>query len=321
MRRIRGLSEVRPERFRRPVATLGVFDGVHRGHAAVIAATRKLAEECDGESVVVTFDIHPRVVVSGEGPGRINTPEHRLRLLERHGLDTAVILHFDDRLRDRTAESFLKEVLVDGMGITGLVLGPDSHYGRDRGGNAEVARSVLEPLGIAVVSVDPVDFGDGVVSSTAIRDAVRAGHMEEASSMLGRPVSVLGAVVRGDGRGREMGIPTANLDLAHEIRPPRGVYGVRVRLPDGSEPWALANIGGRPTFKPEGEEEDSLEVWIPDWEGDLYGETIEIEFLVRLRDEMKFDGAETLRRQIDCDRAAMVEWLRRDSLGDRGANA
>jgi riboflavin kinase/FMN adenylyltransferase len=162
-----------------------------------------------------------------------------------------------------------------------------------------------------------VQSARGPVSSTAIRDAIRAGDLAAAEEMLGRPFSVLGTVVRGDGRGRTLGAPTANLDLAREIRPPRGVYIGRATLPDGGDRYCLVNVGGRPTFQPEGSAADTVEAWIPDWEGDLYGRALEVAFLARLRDERKFAGAEELREQIRADHVSMVEWIRRVA-GARG---
>jgi riboflavin kinase/FMN adenylyltransferase len=315
MRRVHGLDDLAPGLFRKPVAALGVFDGVHLGHRAVIAETVALARDAGGEAVAVTFDIHPRVLVEGRGPGLITSLPHRLLLLERAGAAAAVVLRFDEALRDRSAESFLGDILLARMGIAGLVLGPDSHFGKDRRGNPELARSILEPRGVPVRAVGPVEGSRGPVSSTAIRAAIRAGDLDGAASMLGRPVSVLGTVVRGDGRGRSLGAPTANLDLSHEIRPPRGVYVGRAVLPPGAPRDALVNVGGRPTFHPEGTAEDTVEAWFPGWEGDLYGAELEVEFLARLREERRFAGPGELKAQIRRDHAAMIEWIR----GARGA--
>jgi len=310
MRRIEGLENLSPGTFRRPVAALGVFDGVHLGHRAVLDAAAALAGEAGGEPVAVTFDIHPRVVVEGAGPDLLTSLPHRLLLLGRAGAAAAVVLRFDPVLRERSAESFLEDVLVGRMGISGLVLGPDSHFGKDRRGNPDLAERVLRPRGVPVRSVGRVAVAAGPVSSTAIREALRAGDLDRAAAMLGRPVSVLGTVVRGDGRGRSLGAPTANLDLALELRPPRGVYVGRTETPDGTARWCLVNVGGRPTFHPEGAAEDTVEAWIPGFEGDLYGRALEVSFLERLRDERRFSGPADLREQIGRDHASMVEWIR-----------
>lgn len=314
MRRIEGLEALRPDLFRLPVATLGVFDGVHRGHAAVLAETAALAAEVGGEPVAVTFDIHPRVVVEGEGPVMLTSLPHRLLLLERAGMAAAVVLRFDEGLRDLPAETFLEDVLLRRMGIAGLVLGPDSHFGRDRRGNPDLARRLLEPRGVPVRAPGTVEGPRGPISSTAIRRAIAGGDLAGAGEMLGRPVTLMGTVVRGDGRGRGLGYPTANLDLAQELRPPRGVYVGRAALPDGTGHWCLVNVGGRPTFHPEGGR-DTVEAWIPGWEGDLYGGVLEVALHALIREERRFAGPEALKAQIALDHAGMVDWIRTRTRG------
>jgi riboflavin kinase/FMN adenylyltransferase len=321
MRRVHGLEDLAPGLFRRPVAALGVFDGVHLGHRAVISESAALAAGAGGEPVAITFDVHPRVVVDGKGPGLLTSLPHRLRLLESAGAAAAVVLRFDAALRERSAEWFLEEVLLGRMGIAGLVLGPDSHFGKDRRGNPDLARRTLEPRGVPVRSPGRVQVPAGPVSSTAIRAAVLAGDLRSAAEMLGRPVSVLGTVVRGDGRGRGLGTPTANLDLAHEIHPPRGVWVGSAELPETGRRNCLVNVGGRPTFHSPGEAEDTVEAWFPGWEGDLYGRELEVDFLARVRDERRFPGPEELREQIRRDHASMVEWIRLNAtppLSDNG---
>ena len=309
LRRVEGIEGLSPGAFLRPVATLGVFDGVHLGHRAVIAETAALAREVGGEAVAVTFDIHPRVVVDGAGPAMLTSLPHRLLLLGRAGVAAAVVLRFDGDLRERSAESFLEEILIGRMGIGGLVLGPDTHFGKDRRGNPELARRVLGPRGIPVRDVGRVAGPGGPVSSTAVREALRTGDLDGAAAMLGRPPSVLGTVVRGEGRGRGLGFPTANLDPSLEIRPPRGVYVGRVSLP--GDPWCLANVGGRPTFHPGGGVPDTVEAWIPGFEGDLYGRVLELSFMGKLREERRFSGPGDLRAQVVLDHGAMVDWVRR----------
>ena len=323
MGRVDALEDLAPSLFRRPVAALGVFDGIHLGHRAVLRETVALARASGGEAVAVTFDIHPRIVVEGRSPGLLTSLPHRLRLLAEAGAQAVAVLRFDQALRERSAEEFLEGILLARIGITGLVLGPDSHFGKDRRGTSDLARAFLEPRGVPVRSVGPVLCPRGPVSSTAIRDAVRAGDLEGAAMMLGRPPSVLGTVVRGDGRGRTLGTPTANLDLSHEIRPPRGVYVGRALLAPGEDRPALVNVGGRPTFHPEGSAVDTVEAWFPGWEGDLYGREIEVRFLARLREERRFAGPEELKAQIRKDHEAMVEWIRLHSgapMSDNGGS-
>jgi riboflavin kinase/FMN adenylyltransferase len=316
MRRLRGPAGLHPGLFRRPVATIGTFDGVHLGHRAVLQQTADLASDLGEEPVVVTFDVHPRVVVSGRGPVSLLTEEHRLRLLEEAGMAATVVLHFDEVLRSMEAAEFLESILVRSMGVVGLVLGPDSHYGRDRRGDVTLARTVLDPLAVAVRAVEPVLVDGALVSSTSLREAVRAGDLAGARAMAGRRWSVLATVVRGDGRGRSLGFPTANLDLAGVARPPRGVWIARAILESGDSYPCLVNIGGRPTFHPEGSTVDTVEAWLDGFDGDLYGSRLELRFLASLREERKFSGPEALRQQIARDRVAMVEFFARNRFGD-----
>lgn len=315
MRRLEGPAGLHRGLFRNPVATVGTFDGLHRGHRAVLDETARLARERDGEPVVVTFDIHPRAVVTGRAPGLLLAPELRQRLFEEAGVAATVILHFDEELRSMEARRFLDDLLGERIGIGGLVLGHDSRFGRDRAGDEALARSVLGPRGIPVVTVPPVLLEGAPVSSTSLREAVAAGDLRRAAALAGRPWSTLGTVVRGDGRGRTLGWPTANLDLGGVVRPPRGVWIGEARLEGGARHRCLVNIGGRPTFHPEGDAVETVEVWLDGFQGDLYGSRLVLSFLSRLRGEERFDGPDALRAQIALDRVAMIEFHRRESQG------
>lgn len=300
MRTIYGIDGLDPERFRNPVVTIGVFDGIHRGHRAVLARTREMAARRNGEVVVLTFDVHPRQVTTGRPPPLITSLAHRLLLLGREGVDVTIVLQFDAALRETPAEAFVRDVLLGGIGAVGVVLGHDSHFGHERRGNAALLHAMLGPLGIPVEDTEPVTLEDGtVVSSSAIRAAVASGDLEAASRLLGRPPALFGTVVRGDGRGRHLGFPTANLDMRHELRPGRGVYGGKATI-DGVTWPAVINIGGRPTFAPE-EDEDTVEVHVIGFDGDLYGRDLEVTLFDKLRDEARFDGPEALRDQITRD--------------------
>lgn len=301
MRVVHGTDALGPGDFRAPVVTLGVFDGVHRGHRRVLARARELAHGISGEVVVVTFHQHPRAVTVGVAPPLITSLEHRLVLLEREGVDATVVLHFDAALREMTAERFVEEILVARIGARALVLGHDSHFGKDRRGDAALARRLLDPRGVPVECIDAVRLPDGrVVSSSSIREAVARDDFAAAQELLGRPPALYGTVVKGDGRGRSLGWPTANLDLSGELRPTRGVYGGAVDL--GGRAWpAVVNIGGRPTFHPEGEAADTVEVHVIGFTGDLYGRALEVRLLGRLRDERRFSGAGELVAQIARD--------------------
>lgn len=307
MRVIRGLGPLAAETFTAPVATIGVFDGVHLGHRRVLETAKSYARELGGDLVVVTFDVHPRAVTVGRAPPLVTSLPHRLILLERQGVSATVVLHFDETLREMSAERFVDEVLVARIGVRVLVLGHDSHFGKDRRGDFELATKLLAPRGVRVARVEPVRLDDGrIVSSSAIRDAVLRGDFAAGEELVGRPPALYGTVVRGDGRGRTLGYPTANLDLAGELRPSRGVYGASVEL-DGRALPALVNIGGRPTFHPEGDAADTVEVHVLDWTGDLYGRALEVRLFGRMRDERRFSGAEELKAQIARDVATMRE--------------
>lgn len=283
------------------VATVGVFDGVHLGHFHVLREVVARAKDRGITSVMVTFADHPKSVLLGRAPAAVTSLEHRLLLFRRAGIDATLVLRFTAELRQLTAEMFTRKVLLDGLGLRELVFGFDSKFGRDRGGNPESLQPLSESLGFSITEVPPLRLHGRAVSSSFIREAVQLGDLPKAASMLGRPVSVLGTVVQGDQRGRELGFPTANLDLHHELQPPTGVYAGLVRLVGEEDPTllpAVVNLGTRPTFEDAGE---SVEVHLLDWQGDLYGKELEVFFLARQRAEMSFPDADALRARIGMD--------------------
>ncbi|MSR62005.1 MAG: riboflavin biosynthesis protein RibF [Planctomycetes bacterium] len=294
------------------VVSLGMFDGVHLGHQAILKANVARASALGAESTVVTFRRHPKHLLLGRAPKTLTTLEHRLELFARAGVQHAVALPFDAALRALGAAQFAQEIAVRGLGVRSFVLGFDSKFGHDRGGSAES----LVRQGFDVVVAEKVVVLGRPVSSTAIREAVELGDLTAAAAMLGRPVSVFGRVVHGANLGRRIGFPTANLNLRQELHPPLGVYAVHVNrsLPGGtleSLP-GVANIGFRPTVAAEPPRRPQVEVHLLDFEGDLYGEPIELEFVARLRGEKRFAGLDELAAQIARDvREA------RDTLGAR----
>jgi riboflavin kinase/FMN adenylyltransferase len=303
MRVHRGFESLAPDHFRRPVASIGVFDGIHLGHRAVIDVNRDLARELDGESVLVTFDTHPRLVVRGRAPRAITSVAHRLVLLERSGLDHAVVLPFSDEIMGMTADEFATRVFERGMGVSGIVLGFDSRFGKGRQGDIDFVKSwASDPARqreIVVRSAPPVLIEGRPISSSVIRDAIAAGEHDQAQALLGRPVAVYGTVVPGSGRGEEIGFGTANIDLAGELSPPNGVYAAWARF-KGRWRAALVNIGSRPTFEDEGAEV-AVEVHVPGISEKLYGEEMEVQFVQRIRDEQRFPNVEALVAQIEKD--------------------
>jgi len=305
MRTYRGLEGVTQAAFRDPAVTIGVFDGVHRGHQAVLQALREEAAREGGESVVITFDTHPRGVLTGAPPPLLTSLEHRLELFERAGIDATIVLHFDERLADVTAEAFVRDVIVGRIGARAVVLGADSHFGRGREGNVaflerEKPRYGFRLRAVPLLPDEAAPGGAEHVSSTAIRRAISEGRLDDAARMLGRPPALLGRVVPGDGRGRSIGFPTANLEPLHDVRPPRGVYLALVPLACAVH-RALVNVGVRPTF--DGPPREVIEVHILGFSGDLYGRTLKVRFLRKLRDERRFPSVPALVAQIERDRA------------------
>jgi len=299
----RGFEALSPGHFKNPVATIGVFDGIHQGHRAVFEATRDLARELDGESVVVTFDNHPRGVVAGRAPAMLTSVTHRLILLQRIGLDHAVVLPFTKELMATPAREFADRVFRDGIGVKGIVLGFDSRFGKNREGDEELLREWVAGKDIRIRSAPPVLVDGRPISSSVIRAAIAEGDHDRAQAMLGRPVAVYGTVVPGSGRGADLGFATANLDVAHELCPPNGVYAAWACCVGRWHP-ALVNIGTRPTF--EGTDAPVLvEVHIPGVEGELYGLEVEVQFIRRLRDEKRFENADALIARLNEDRAEL----------------
>ncbi len=282
------------------VVSVGVFDGVHLGHQAILARNTAHARELGAQSTVVTFREHPKAVLLGHAPRTLTSLEHRLELFRRAGVEHTLALTFDDELRQIDARDFARDLLAGALAARRLVLGFDSKFGRDREGTPEFLRT----LGYDVDVVPEVLVAGRPVSSTAIREAVELGDLEGAARMLGRPVAVYGDVVAGEAVGRRLGFPTANLDLHHELRPPPGVYACRVHRARQSVPEAhpgVANIGFRPTLADVQPSMARVEVHLLDFDGDLYGEFLEVEFVARLRDEARFAGLAELAAQIGRD--------------------
>jgi riboflavin kinase/FMN adenylyltransferase len=306
VRRHAGIEGLAPEAFRRPVATIGFFDGMHRGHRHLIEHLRSMADRHDGEAVVVTFDTHPLAVIEGAPPRRILSTAHRLLWLERLGVDAVVVLPFDDATRRMTYERFTEDILVRRIGVRGLLLGYNSNFGWRGLGTARTVAPLAARHGFELEEAPPITLQGTPVSSRRIRDAIESGDLATAEAMLGRPPSLYGRVVRGDGRGRTLGFPTANVDPEGEILPPRGVYQV-VAVIRGERYAAVANVGVRPTFEEPGDGARTplLEVHVPGIAFDFYGEPMEVEFVRRLRDEKRFPSREALVRQIRADVASL----------------
>ena len=291
------------------VVSIGVFDGVHVGHQAILTANVSLAKAKGLTSTVVTFAGHPKQVLLGRAPKTLTTIAHRLALFERAGIEHTLVLEFTEELRNMSAQAFLQEILLDGLQAHTFLLGFDSKFGQGQEGSA----AFLKAQGQTVQVIDRVLARDRAASSTAIREAVELGDLVAASGMLGRRVSVLGHVVHGNALGRTMGFPTANLNLEHELHPPGGVYAGFARLvgdPEGRRFPAMANIGHRPTVQTTVPQSGGqVEVHLLDFSEDLYGSQLEFEFVARLREEQQFDGLDALKTQLAADRNATSELL------------
>jgi riboflavin kinase/FMN adenylyltransferase len=292
--------------------TIGAFDGIHRGHQALLRLVRERGRARGLATALVTFDRHPALVVRPESaPKLLTTLEQKLELLGATGLvDEALVLTFDEERRNESAEQFVKEVLVDCLGARLVVVGADFHFGRDRRGNVELLRRMGDDLGFEVVGLDLVSDGPAVYSSTLVRQRLAEGAVERAAELLGRPHEVRGRVVEGDGRGREvLGFATANVAVAAETcLPAAGIYAGTFRGADGVERPAAISLGYRPTFYEDGAPL-LLEAHVLDFDGDLYGQEAAVRFVARIRPEERFDSVPELvaamHRDVDAVRRAL----------------
>jgi len=304
-----------PDRQRGAAVAIGAFDGVHRGHQAVIATAREAARSLGAPLGVVSFDPHPRRWFQPDAaPFRLMTPGQMARALEPLGVDRLYLLPFGADMAAMSDDEFARDVLAgpqaarsavghkDGLGVRHAAVGFDFTYGKGRTGSPEGLRRQGETLGFGVTVCDRVDDPDGLkLSSSAVREAIHAGDMPRAAAILGRPFAIEGEVIHGDKRGRTIGVPTANIRLGDYMRPAYGVYAVRARLPDGRVFDGVASLGLRPMFALD---EPLLEVWLFDFDGDLYGQTVETQLIAFLRGEETFADLDALKVQIDRDAAA-----------------
>jgi riboflavin kinase/FMN adenylyltransferase len=292
------------------VVAIGNFDGVHRGHTALLRTAMAVARERGLAALALTFEPHPRTIFKPEVPVFRLTPlPAKARMLSALGLDGLVVVPFDRTFSTVTADAFVEDILVDRLKIEGVVVGRDFHFGKGRGGSPATLVSQGRSLGFGVTVVDPVAGESGeTVSSSSIRDALAAGDVGMANDLLGHRWFVIGEVVPGDRRGRELGFPTANLRLGFECRLRHGVYAVTMRRADGTLLRGVASFGSRPTFD---NGPPLLEVFAFDFTGDLYGETVIVTFLAWIRGEEKFASIEALvgamQRDVALARTALAE--------------
>jgi riboflavin kinase/FMN adenylyltransferase len=289
------------------VATIGNFDGVHAGHQAILKRLRAHSARMNLPGCVVIFEPQPREYFApGDAPPRLTRLRDKLALLEEQGVDRVLCLAFNRRLREMSAEQFVQEILIDGLGVKHLEVGDDFRFGCDRSGDFAFLQGSGERHGFTVEAANTVAESGERISSTRLRQVLAEGDFSLAERLLGRPFSISGRVLHGQKLGRQLGAPTANVQLKRVRAPLQGVYRVSVEL-DGVTQKGVANIGSRPTV--EGDGQPHLEVHLLDFDGDLYGRRITVVFHEKLRDEQRFDSLDALKAAIKADfAAARAQW-------------
>ena len=311
MRILRGLPSFPPE-LRPSVAALGAFDGIHLAHAKILDTAVERARALGVPAVACTFDPHPTAVLRPSvAPAPIATLEENLARIALRGVDATLVIPFTREFSRMDAEAFVDEVLVRTLGVQEVVVGFNHTFGSGARGTAVLLRDLGTRRGFVTHVLPPLQVNGLTVSSSAIRDALRDGDLELARALLGRPYSLTGTVQRGAGRGRTLGFPTANLKPDRPLVLAAGVYAARARW-DGKEAEAVVNVGYRPTFD---EAQYWVEAFLFDFAGDLYDRSLTVDFLCRIRPEMKFPGVEALKAQVLADMEEARRWLRTQPAG------
>ena len=294
------------------VLTVGVFDGLHLGHQLIMKTVVERATEARAIPTVITFEPHPRAVLHPESaPPLLQTFDQKLEALGVLGIEQTIVIHFDKAFSEIRAEDFLREVVTDRLHARAVYLGRGFAFGHQREGNIELLRQASERLGFFADEVPEVRLRGRRIGSTRIRELLQQGHVNLARRMLGRPYGVEGQVIRGASRGATLGFPTANLRLQNRVVPHGGVY-VTATLIEGQWRRSLTNIGTRPTFADA--TEPSVETYVMNWSGDLYGDVLRVRFLQRLRDEKKFNSIDELKAQIERDNARAERFFERGGV-------
>ncbi|WP_044556024.1 bifunctional riboflavin kinase/FAD synthetase [Shewanella piezotolerans] len=302
MELIRGIHNILPQHHG-CVLTIGNFDGVHRGHAEVINRLVEKAKHLDLPAVVMTFEPQPQEFFRGENaPARLSLLRDKVMLLDELSIERMLCINFNKKFADYTAEDFVEQLLVKALGVKYLVVGDDFCFGKQRQGNFDMLRKAGEKFGFAVVSTQSFVLGDKRVSSTEVRRLLAEGNMEQARRLLGHPFILSGKVAHGQKIGRTIGFPTANIALKRKVTPVRGVFAVKLYWDNSDIYEGVANVGFRPTVNGQ---VCQLEVHLFDFDGDLYGKTVEVELVAKIRDEQPFGSLDALKKQIknDADRA------------------
>lgn len=284
------------------VLTLGTFDGIHPGHLKIIGRLVSCSKEKGCRNVVITFYPHPRTILGNDNSVKmLTTQEEKIELLEKLGVENLLIINFTKEFASLSAEDFIYDYLINGIGLTEIVLGHDHHFGKGRRGNAELLQKIADKEGFIVTKAEAFMIDGEAVSSTKIRNAIAEGDIIRANRLLGRNYEFSGIVVGGDKRGRELGFPTANIKLSSQekLLPASGVYAVKVMV-ENERHTGLLSIGKRPTFYNQGELVS--EVYIYDFNREIYGAKVTTELVERLRGEVKFNSAEELINQMNTDK-------------------
>ncbi len=308
MELIRGLHNLRVHHHG-CVASIGNFDGVHLGHQHVLGELSDKADELKLPAVVITFESQPQEFFAPEHcPGRLTRFREKIKALRRLAVDRVFTLHFNQKLAMMEAEDFIQQILVDGLGIRYLVVGDDFRFGKKRRGNFGMLQQAGVEHGFQVVNMHTFQIAGERVSSTRIRQALKAGDLDQAEMLLGRPYRMCGRVAHGHKRGRQIGFPTANIHLHRKVSPIDGVFAVEMFGVEGEPVSGVANVGTRPTVNGT---RTILEVHLFDFEGDLYGHHVSVDFLKKIRNEQKFDSFEQLKGQILQDAAQARDYFKR----------
>ncbi len=297
MQLIRGMHNIKPEH-RACVATIGNFDGVHLGHRAILETLRKKAQKLGVRLCVITFEPQPREFFQGNrAPARVTNLREKLILLEEAGVDQVLCLPFTERLQCLTPDSFVMKVLVDGLDVRFLIVGDDFRYGLNRAGNYAHLKAMGELHGFEVCDTRTVVMDTDRISSTRIRERLAQDDLSGAEALLGRPFTIIGRVVPGQKLGRQLGFPTANIRVNRKSLPVKGVFAVRAHI-NGAYYNGVANLGTRPTVNTE---KPLLEVHLLDYQSDLYGQMLRVEFIEKIRSEKKFQSLDELKAAIAAD--------------------
>ncbi|OGL45981.1 MAG: riboflavin biosynthesis protein RibF [Candidatus Schekmanbacteria bacterium RBG_16_38_11] len=297
MKIIRGLPEKERE-YKNPILTLGNFDGVHLGHQEIFKRVVKRAKEIEGTSIAITFDPHPLKILAPEKcPSLITNFKEKAEILESFQIDILFSIPFTREFSSLDADDFIKKIVVDKIGPKELFIGYDFAFGKGREGDTSVLKGLGESLGFKVTVVKPIRVGEKTVSSTLIRNLIKEGNVKEASVYLGRPYSISGEVIKGHGRGKGLGFPTANINFQNELIPSEGVYIGEILFGEERHK-SLINVGTNPTF---GEDKLNVEVFILDFGRDIYGEFLKVFFQEKIRGEIRFKTPEQLIVQMQKD--------------------